>query len=809
VHTGTTDYINELESRVMERERQVKELAKELKTLNTIQRRQERALDKYEGDDSHLPKQVRQLAEEIRVLREQLRQAKEEAAAAHESERRKSKHLQSVRDKARQLEALVKEKGLMERSALNEELEQLRASLAEQEEQLTRFKRKAELEEKERARAQGAHRRENNDMEGQVTSLRDEVEELRRRLADKDKQLHNALLRAPRAGMSKETSFVATSPLAHATTAAAATPTTTEKMPSPSPQKQRKRQLPVAKPAVEKRTPPPSPPPADMSGVDAASDAGIAESVAESDEGVEEADVDDGAAAEAERLAMAKAVSEAEAAKAKAASEAEAEAAKAESAAKAEAAANAEAAKAIAEAEAKEARAREELRREEEERQRKLSEEQAQKRREREAAEEAERAQKAQQEAVEAEVARAKAEEARRKKDELLAKVNRGGTRQKEKNGSLWLCHHLTFPSPFFFSFHQLRGLDGNTQPSAPAPDTKPQQPAAATPAATTSSSLPPWLQSKAPSQKHEVSDAVENLHRGKPARPDLLEDFRQSSQSSAQSSASGIRSRRSKESGLSLGLQSDSVAAAAVASPAVRQTDSGPDFLSGAADRKPAGGAGGGLDFLSQGPPTRRTRPSGGLDFLNDNVNEEKKPAAGDAETPAASRHGTATLSKGAPPSNLMDLFSSKPQEGGSSSRRLDETFKKDELGTSLLGDAQPLGVKARAASDSGGLPWDAPKSVGAAAGAGRRRAPVPGGPMAGALNSGLGGGRRPAGMKVARRVVPAESSSAGSGPGLGGQASDADDSGAPLFATPSKARAGRRAAPPPEDDGIEVIAL
>lgn len=305
----------------------------------------------------------------------------------------------------------------------------------------------------------------------------------------------------------------------------------------------------------------------------------------------------------------------------------------------------------------------------------------------------------------------------------------------------------------------------------------------------------------------------MENLHRGKPARPDLLEDFRQSSQSSAQSSASGIRSRRSKESGLSLGLQSDSVAATAVASPAVRQTGSGLDFLSGAADRKPAavdGGAGGGLDFLSQGPPTRRTRPSGALDFLSGDVNEEKKPTVGDAETPAASRHGTATLSRGAPPSNLLDLFNSKPQEGGSSSRRLDETFKKDELGTSLLGDAQPLGGKARAGSGSGGgLPWDAPKSVGAAAGAGRRRAPVPGGPMAGALNSGLGGGRRPAGMKVARRVVPVESSSAGSGQGPGGQASDADGSSAPLFATPSKARAGRRGAAPPEDDGIEVIAL
>ena len=355
----------------------------------------------------------------------------------------------------------------------------------------------------------------------------------------------------------------------------------------------------------------------------------------------------------------------------------------------------------------------------------------------------------------------------------------------------------------------QLRGLDGDSKPAAkPEPAAAP----APTPAAA-SSSLPPWLQSKA---KRETPEAIENLHRGKPARPDLLEDFRQSSQSSAQSSANGARSRRSKEAaGGPLSFLTESPATAATA--AKKDAGGGLDFLAPTSKAAAAPANSGGLpDFLSQGPPRRRTRPSGGLDFLND----DSKPAEqqGSASPPPTSRSGTATISKRPPASNLMDLFGPTPSStkanaaaaptagAATPARQLDQTFNKEELGTSLLGEAAPAG-KAQASSGGGGggggLPWEAPKGAG-------RRKPVPGGPMAGALTAGMGGGRRPAGMKVARRVGGAGIGSAGSGRvGVGaGDEGNKAEGDAPLFATPSKTRAaaGRHE---PEDDGIEVIAL
>lgn len=198
VTSAANQYVANLESKVSSQDSHIEQLTQELKTLQKIQRRHERALNKYEGSESELPGVLRQRDEEIRALKSQLRNAKEKLQASDSSNKQKDKHLQSIRDKTRHLDQLVKDKGLKERADLQKEIDQLTEKLAAKEEECDKLQRHVQLLSKQTNRTENSRSKETAELRAEIAELEKKCSTLEKQLAEAVRKIEKTNILAAR-----------------------------------------------------------------------------------------------------------------------------------------------------------------------------------------------------------------------------------------------------------------------------------------------------------------------------------------------------------------------------------------------------------------------------------------------------------------------------------------------------------------------------------------------------------------------------------------------------------------------------------
>jgi hypothetical protein len=143
----------EVQNKLAERERELGEVKAELKTLQAIQRRQDKALAQYERSDNDIPQLIARREEEIRSLTYQARAYKEKLQVAETDLKKAQKRVLELQDSNKELTALVESKNLTDRAVLEEKLRSLEQDIVSKDHKIARLQRTLEAETKTRIRS--------------------------------------------------------------------------------------------------------------------------------------------------------------------------------------------------------------------------------------------------------------------------------------------------------------------------------------------------------------------------------------------------------------------------------------------------------------------------------------------------------------------------------------------------------------------------------------------------------------------------------------------------------------------------------
>lgn len=114
--------INELRNQVEDHNTVIRELREENKLLKKTQHRQEKALTKFEDQESDLPRLILKHNNEVRTLKEQLRVMKEKYEKTDRYLRDAEDDLDRANVKLKKYKSYAENKGLPERDELNRKL---------------------------------------------------------------------------------------------------------------------------------------------------------------------------------------------------------------------------------------------------------------------------------------------------------------------------------------------------------------------------------------------------------------------------------------------------------------------------------------------------------------------------------------------------------------------------------------------------------------------------------------------------------------------------------------------------------------
>ncbi|KDR11432.1 lebercilin-like protein isoform X2 [Zootermopsis nevadensis] len=140
--------VKQLQNELTDAQFQLNELFTENRLLKTLQKRQDRALDKYESTKAALPQLIRSHNEEVRVLRAKVKQLKSECCEKDHRIKELDADLQNLRDQHHRLLKLSRDRHLGTREKLTEQMEELKEIIKEQDLRIQTLHRKVMLETK-------------------------------------------------------------------------------------------------------------------------------------------------------------------------------------------------------------------------------------------------------------------------------------------------------------------------------------------------------------------------------------------------------------------------------------------------------------------------------------------------------------------------------------------------------------------------------------------------------------------------------------------------------------------------------------
>eukprot|EP00040_Diaphanoeca_grandis_P011197 m.57345 g.57345 ORF g.57345 m.57345 type:complete len:342 (-) comp22371_c2_seq1:13-1038(-) len=192
VESAASKNYKKIKNKLMEKEQQLGKAQKEIKLLVELQRRQEKALDRYTADEADLPRTLRSKDEEIRTLQTRIRKYKEKLVDKERAGKKSQKQIQKLSDQQAQLEKLVNSKDLKGRAELETEVESLSEQLKDKDRHIAKLERKIELFNKDRGRKAPTA------SSAKVAQLEMQIADLRRMLGERLDRQPKATTPAPK-----------------------------------------------------------------------------------------------------------------------------------------------------------------------------------------------------------------------------------------------------------------------------------------------------------------------------------------------------------------------------------------------------------------------------------------------------------------------------------------------------------------------------------------------------------------------------------------------------------------------------------
>jgi chromosome segregation ATPase len=123
--------INELKNQLEEFRNTLTEMKEENKLLKKTQKRQEKALNKFENEESDLPQLLQSHNNEVRTLRDQLRKTQEKYSRTDRYLRDAEDELDKTKNKLKKFKNLAEDNNLLERQELQRKVQQTEIDLEE------------------------------------------------------------------------------------------------------------------------------------------------------------------------------------------------------------------------------------------------------------------------------------------------------------------------------------------------------------------------------------------------------------------------------------------------------------------------------------------------------------------------------------------------------------------------------------------------------------------------------------------------------------------------------------------------------
>ncbi|KAJ1528446.1 hypothetical protein ONE63_006857 [Megalurothrips usitatus] len=140
--------LKQLQNQLSEAHLQLNELLTENRLLRSLQKRQDLALDRYEGTQAQLPQLVRSHQEEVRVLRTKYKNLKHQCRCVTNTLKEREAELQNLKEQHAHLLKLSKDRNLSERESLTKQVNDLKMTVDNQAGTIQVLNRKVLLETK-------------------------------------------------------------------------------------------------------------------------------------------------------------------------------------------------------------------------------------------------------------------------------------------------------------------------------------------------------------------------------------------------------------------------------------------------------------------------------------------------------------------------------------------------------------------------------------------------------------------------------------------------------------------------------------
>ncbi|XP_076026947.1 lebercilin isoform X2 [Genypterus blacodes] len=181
--------INELRNALAELQQRTDELKKENRILRQLQVRQEKALHRYDDTESEITQLLSRHNNETHVLRERLRRTQERERAAERRLKDCEEQLLRSQTTVARLKKLVEQRELGAREELSRKLEEEKTRNQEGERKIKELERNMELSNGSFQRQLVAERKKSQSAQEEIRTLQEELEQLSNKLKRKEREL--------------------------------------------------------------------------------------------------------------------------------------------------------------------------------------------------------------------------------------------------------------------------------------------------------------------------------------------------------------------------------------------------------------------------------------------------------------------------------------------------------------------------------------------------------------------------------------------------------------------------------------------
>ncbi|XP_078699480.1 uncharacterized protein LOC144926501 isoform X2 [Branchiostoma floridae x Branchiostoma belcheri] len=181
--------IKDLTSQIFELQRELDDLKRENKLLKTLQHKQEKALTRFEDQESDLPQLLARHSAEVRNLKERLRHKQDSNHRSEQKIKDLRDDLEKKEHQVTKLQKIVRDKNLAERDELNRKLMRTEQMLLDKEKKVAELNKHLELVQGSSTRQLNAERTRHKETQDKLSALQEEYERLQNKLKEKEKEL--------------------------------------------------------------------------------------------------------------------------------------------------------------------------------------------------------------------------------------------------------------------------------------------------------------------------------------------------------------------------------------------------------------------------------------------------------------------------------------------------------------------------------------------------------------------------------------------------------------------------------------------